>query len=153
MQKHEQIGQAREAFARLMDAVDGMDEQALTTPAIDVWSVREVLAHIAGWTLVYAGIMRRLARGERPLPEGEEYGTGDSRNPRYAAGAASKSAATVVAELRIAFDDFVAAAESVPEDRFSEGRTARRLMQESGLQHLHEHSAEIEAYRATLPAA
>jgi len=153
MEKHEQIGQAREAFARLMDAIEGMDEQALTTPGIDVWSVREILAHIAGWTLVDTGIMRRLARGERPLPEGEEYGTGDSRNRGYAAGAASKSAATIVGELRVAFDEFVTAAESVPEDRFAEGRTAHRVMQESVWQHLREHSAEIETYRATLVGA
>jgi hypothetical protein len=148
MQKHEQIGRAREAFARLLNAIDGMDEQALTTPGLDAWSVREILAHIAGWMLIDTRIMRRLGRGERPLPEGEQYGTGDSRNPGYAAGAASKSAAIVVDELRKAFDAFLSAAESVPEDRFSEGRTAQRLMQESALQHLHEHSAEIETYRA-----
>ena len=153
MEKYEQIGQAREAFVRLMSAIDGLDEQELTTPAIDAWSVREILAHIAGWTLIDTRIMRRLARGERPLPEGQERGTGESRNPAYAAEASSKSGATVVAELRSAFDQFLTAAESVPDVRFAEGRTAQRIMQESARQHLYEHSAQIEAYRAGLAGA
>lgn len=68
-----------------------MAEQALTAPGIGEWSVREVLAHITGWTLIDTSIMRRLARGERPLPKGEKYGTGDTRNANFAAEAASKS--------------------------------------------------------------
>lgn len=150
MQKHEHIGRARREFAGLMDAITGMDEQALTAPGIGEWSVREVLAHITGWALIDTGIMRRLARGERPLPEGEEYDTGDTRNAGYAAEAASKSAATVSAELRAAFDAFIAAVEAVPEERFTEGRTAQRIMQESGCEHLKEHRAEVAAYRSTV---
>ncbi len=125
-----------------------MDEQALTTPGIGDWSIREVFAHIAGWTLVDTEILRRLARGARPFAEGDDYGTGESRNPGYAAAAASQSAASVLAELRVSFAEFIAAAESVPEERFAEDRTAYRLMRESGTAHLREHRAEIEAFRA-----
>lgn len=153
MQKHEQIERAREEFARLMDAITGMDEQALTAPGIGEWSVREVLAHLTGWTLIDASIMRRLARGERPLPEGEEYGTGDTRNAGFAAKGASKSAGTASAELSAAFGTFIAAAEAVPEERFAEGRTAYRIMQEAEYEHLKEHRAEVAAYRSTVVKA
>jgi hypothetical protein len=94
--------------------------------------------------------MHRLARGERPLPEGEDRGTGESRNPGFAAAATKKSAATVINELHTTFDAFVAAAEAVPEERFAEGRTAYRIMQEDGYEHVKNHRAEIEAYRSTV---
>ncbi|MEX2245273.1 MAG: maleylpyruvate isomerase N-terminal domain-containing protein [Dehalococcoidia bacterium] len=148
MQKHEQIEGARTEFARLMDAIESMDEYAMTTPGMGEWGVREVLAHITGWTLIDTEILRRLGRGERPLREGEEYGTGDSRNPGFASAAAPKSAANVIAELRAAFDEFVAVAETLPEERFQEGRTVYRLMRDSAQQHLSEHCAEIESYRS-----
>jgi hypothetical protein len=151
MQKHEQIQRARGAFAGLMDAITGMDEQALTAPGIGEWSVREVLAHITGWTLLDAAIMHRLARGERPLPEGTDYGsTIDARNAGFAAEGASKSAAKVIGELHAAFGAFIAATEAVPEERFAEGRTAYRMMQGPAYEHLKEHRSELAAYRSTV---
>ena len=149
MDKHHQTEQAQQEFARLMQAIAGMDEAALTAPGIGDWSVREVLAHIAGWAQIDTEILRRIARGERPLPEGEDYGTGESRNPGYAAAAAAKSGGGVIAEARLAFDAFIAAAQAVPDERFADGRTAQRVMQDSGLAHIREHRAEIESYRAS----
>jgi DinB family protein len=150
MGKREQIARTREEFTRLMDAIAGLDEQELTTPDIDQWSVREVLAHIAGWTRLDTQIMRRLARGERPLAEGEDYGTGESRNPGFAAEAGPKSAQAVIDDLVVVFDEFLTAAEAVPGDRFADGRTAQRIMHESASEHLKEHRAEIESWRKTL---
>jgi hypothetical protein len=150
MTKHEMIERACTEFELLLHVIEGMDEQALTTRGLGEWGVREALAHITGWLDLDSEMMRRLARGERPLREGEERGTGESRNPGFAAGAAAKSGGDVVAEMRAAFDEFVAAAETVPEERFASGRTAHRLVQESVTEHLHDHRTEIESYRSRL---
>lgn len=152
MQKHDQIERARQEFAELMNAIAGLDEDELTVPGIGEWSVREVMAHIAGWTLIDTEIMRRLGRGERPLQEGEEYDI-DTRNAGYAAEAASKSAGAVNGELRTAFDEFIKAATAVSEDRFTEGRTAYRMMQGPAYEHLKEHRAEVEAHRSRIAKA
>ena len=149
MDKQQQIERSRAEFARLMGELAGKDESALTATAIDEWSVREVLAHIAGWLLLDADIMRRLARGERPLPEGEDRGSGDTRNPGYALADAAKSAATVIDELRAAFNEFITAAEAVPEERFADGRTSQRIMQGNGFAHVNEHREQIEAFFST----
>lgn len=79
MQKHDQIERARQEFAELMTAIAGMDEDGLTVPGIGERSVRDVMAHLTGWTLIDLEIMRRLGRDERPLQEGEEYDI-DARN-------------------------------------------------------------------------
>ena len=150
MSKPEQIQRTREEFARLTDALLGLNERELTALGIGDWGVRDVLAHIVGWTRVDTEIMRRLARGERPLPEGEDYGTGESRNPGFAEKAAARSARSVLDELLVAFDEFVDAAERGEDNGFAPGRTAQRTMQESACQHIKEHRIEIETWRKTL---
>ena len=148
MQKHDQIERARQEFAELMNAIVGMDEDRLTVPAIGQRSVRDVMAHITGWTLFDTEIMRRLGRGERPIQDGEF--DIDTRNAGYAAEAASKSPEAVNVELRAAFDKFIDAATALPEDRITEGRTAHRMMQGPAYEHLKEHRAEVAAYGSTI---
>jgi hypothetical protein len=150
MNKDEQIEAVRAELGLLNDAVASLDEPALTTPGIGDWSIREVMAHIAGWARLDTRILQRLARGERPLPEGEEYGTGDERNPGFAADAKGKSGALVIGEVHHAFDALLEAAASLPAERFEEGRTAQRIMESDGAGHLAEHRREIEAFIATL---
>jgi len=150
MEKYQHIDRVRGEFVALMDAISGLDERAMTVPAVGEWGLREVLAHIAGWTRIDTTIMRRLARGETPLPGDEEYGTGEGRNPGFAKDAAGKPVAAVVNDLHSAFGEFLAAAESVPEERFARGRTAHRVMEESAFAHIKEHRIEIESYRAKL---
>ncbi|MEX0749562.1 MAG: DinB family protein [Dehalococcoidia bacterium] len=146
MDKRQQIDAVRNELALLLAATGGLDEAALTIPGIGEWSVREVIAHITGWALLDTRILQRLARGERPLPEGEEYGTGEERNPGYAAEARTKTAAAVIDELRAAFAALIDAAEALPEERFEQGRTAQRIMQSDGSDHMAAHRREIEEF-------
>ena len=74
-QSREQIDDARVAFRQLMDAIEGMDEQALTAPGIGDWSVRDALAHITGWAQIRSETLRRMTRRTPFPPEGEERGT------------------------------------------------------------------------------
>jgi uncharacterized protein (TIGR03083 family) len=149
MQKHELIERARQEFAEVMNAIAGLDDDALTLPGIHGWSIRAVIAHLTGWAHFDTEILRRLVRGERPLPEGEAFDV-DDRNADYAREAASKAPATVVADFRAAFDEFMNAAIAVPEERFTEGRTAYRMMQGPAYEHLKEHRVEFLAYRSVL---
>jgi hypothetical protein len=150
MNKYEQIEAVRHELRRLDETIGGLDEGALTAVGIDQWSIREVIAHITGWALLDTRILQRLARGERPLPEGEEYGTGEERNPGFASEARTRSGAEIIAEMRGAFEELLAAASELPEDRFEQGRTAQRIMESDGSGHLAEHRREIEAFVASL---
>jgi hypothetical protein len=148
MDKREQIRRVEAEFDALMTSFEGMDEAALTQPGMGEWSVREVLAHVAGWFELDAELMRRIAAGEHPLPDGgEAYGSGETRNPEFARVAATKMAAVVIEELRGSFAGFIAAAEALPEERFAEGRMSQRILQGNGWEHMGEHRAKIEAYR------
>jgi hypothetical protein len=147
-----QIQRVRDEYDQLLASVAGLDEAALTARGIGDWGVREVLAHIAGWFSVDAELMRRIAAGEHPLPGGvEAYGSGETRNPEFAREASAKPASAVITELDAAFEEFIAAAEALPEERFAEGRMSQRILQGNGWEHMSEHRAEIEAYRAMLP--
>jgi hypothetical protein len=53
--------------------------------------------------------------------------------------------------MRGAFEELLAAASELPEDRFEQGRTAQRIMESDGSGHLAEHRREIEAFVASLP--
>lgn len=62
-------------------------------------------------------------------------------------------AESVVVDLRNVFEAFVAAAESLPEERFASGRTAHRVMEEGAFAHIREHRIEIEQDGASRRAA
>ena len=152
MDKNEQIRQVEDELDCFVAVVEKLRGAELTDRALDEWSVREILSHITGWTRIDIDILRRLARNERPLPEGEEYGTAESRNPGFAADAQNKSPDELLGELRGAFAEFIAAAEALPEERFEDGRTAHRILRESAYAHLAEHRTEIESYARSLRA-
>jgi hypothetical protein len=42
-------------------------------PWCGTWGVREILAHITGWQRELTPVLERLARGERPIPDGVSY--------------------------------------------------------------------------------
>ena len=146
MNKHEQLQRVRQEYRRLLASFAGLDEAALCAPDIGEWGVREVLAHLAGWLALDAELMRRIASGRHPLPDGPAaYGSGETRNPDFAREAATKTAADIIIGLHAAFAAFVAAAESLPEERFAEGRMSQRILQGNGWEHMAEHRTEIEA--------
>lgn len=150
MNKDAQIAAVRRELRRLDQTIAGLDERALTAIGIDAWCIRDVIAHITGWALIATRILQRITRGERPLPEGEEYGTGEERNPGFAAEARTKAAAAVLDDMHTAFAELLEAAARVPEKRFERGRTAQRIMETECAAHLAEHRREIEAYLAAL---
>ena len=134
-------------FAGLLDAVDGLSEEQMTRVWYGDWSVRDILAHVAGWHREEIAMLERMARGERPVPESADYTDDDAWNARFVAKWRAASAGEVLAELKAIKEAYVAAAARLPEERFEEGRTARRLVQQGCIEHYREHADEIREWR------
>ena len=134
-------------FAGLLDAVSGLSDEQLTRAWYGDWSVRDILAHVAGWHREEIAMLERMARGERPVPESADYTDDDAWNARFAAKWRAASAGDVLAELKASEEAYLAAASRLPEERFEEGRTAQRLVQQGCTEHYREHADEIREWR------
>jgi uncharacterized protein (TIGR03083 family) len=134
-------------FDALLKAVDGLGDEQMTTLWFGDWGVRDILAHVAGWHREMAGAFERIARGERPVPEGVDYSDSAPINARFAAAQRDIASADMVKELKASKDAFVAAARQVPEDRFAEGKTAHRILFGTGIDHYKEHAPSIREWR------
>ena len=134
-------------FASLLSTLEGLGEEAATRVWYGDWSVRDILAHISGWHGEMAQAFERIARGERPVPEGIDYGDPNPWNARFAEAKCDTSFVEMVQELNASKAAFVGAAEQVPTDRFEEGRATYRILHATGIDHYREHAPEIRQWR------
>ncbi len=135
------------SFADLEDAIDGLTHEQLVRTCADDWSVRDIIGHVIGWHHEMDDALERMARGERPVPEGVDYSDSDTWNARFVETWRGASPEAVVAELRASKDLFVAAARQVPDEKFEEGRAAYRIITTTGTNHYAEHAPVIRAWR------
>ena len=149
MGREELLQQLDSEFENLLATIDGLSDEQMTNVWYGDWSVRDMLAHVAGWHREEAGMLERMARGERPVPEGADnpYSVGDAWNARFVERWQTASAATVLVEMKASKDAYVAAARQLPEERFQEGRTAYRLLREGCIDHYCSHAADIREWR------
>ena len=89
----------------------------------------------------------RIARGERPVPEGIDYGDPNPWNAGFVEKKGDTSFENMVRELKATEAAFVGAAGKVPTDRFEEGRAAYRILHATGINHYREHAPEIRHWR------
>ena len=136
-------------FTAFVDAIDGLGDERMLQVWYGDWSVRDILAHVAGWHREEAGMLERMARGERPWPvgSGHPYNEGDAWNARFVERRNTASPATVLEELKASKDAYVAAASLLPEERFQEGRTAYRFLQEGCIDHYGDHAGHVREWR------
>ncbi len=134
-------------FADLLASFEGLSDEAMTKLWFGDWGVKDILAHIAGWHREMAQALDRMARGERPVPEGVDYSDPDVWNARFAAAQRLSPVAEVVDELKASKEAFAAAARRLPEDRFEEGRAAHRILHTSAIDHYREHAPAIREWR------
>ncbi len=153
MDKATAIAKVERGFADVLKAIGGMDDAQMTRVFYDQWSVKDVLAHLAGWHHTMAGAMERMARGEKPTPEGVDYSDADRWNAGFAAAMRPQGPATVVADLRQSFATYLRAARAIADDRYGEGKTVNRLLEASGYGHYEEHLPALREYRASLGLA
>ena len=147
MDKQSVIQRVEDGFRELLAAVEGLDEPAMSRRFYGDWNAKDILAHIAGWHVLMTAAMERMARGERPTPEGVDYSDADAWNARFAAAMKPQSAGTIMAALRQSHANFVRAARAIPEDRYGEGKTINRLLEGSGSGHYQEHLPALKDLR------
>lgn len=150
MDKNTAISKVEEGFASVLAAVNGLDESAMTKRFYGEWGVKDILAHIAGWHEQMSEAMQRMARGEKPTPEGVDYNDADAWNARFAGAMTAQNGETVVATLRQSYANYLRAAKAIPDDRFGEGKTVNRLLEASGYGHYAEHLPALQDYRKQL---
>ncbi len=134
-------------FASLLSTLEGLGEEAATRVWYGDWSVRDILAHVSGWHREMAQAFERIARGERPVPEGIDYGDPDPWNAGFAEAKVDTTFIEMMQELKASKAAFVEAAEQVPTDRFEEGRATYRILHATGIDHYREHAPVIRQWR------
>lgn len=139
-------------FQNLRQAVDGLKPDQLERVWFDRWSVKDILAHVLGWEREMIVALQRIARGERPTPEGVDYSNADEWNAKFALAFTQQLPTTVVAEWQQTHMNYVRAAQAVPGDRYGvsddgKPKTANRLVETSGTGHYKEHAAQIRDWR------
>lgn len=149
MDKQQAIRQVESGFVELLRAIEGLDEGAMSRTFYGDWNLKDLLAHIAGWQHTMTDALERMARGEKPTPEGVSYSDADAWNATFTAAMKPQSAGTVVADLKQSHANYLRAARALPDDRFGEGKTVNRLLEASGSGHYAEHLPAIQEFRAT----
>jgi hypothetical protein len=91
--------------------------------------------------------LERLARGERPVPDGVRYDDVDAWNAKFAAAKRDWTVADVLLELDKSHEYFMHAAASVPDARVVPDKTAYRVIDQNSAHHYREHGDQIRAWR------
>jgi hypothetical protein len=146
------LKQLETEYQNLKQAIDGLDREQMERVWFGEWSVKDILAHVLGWEREMAAALGRIARGERPTPEGVDYSNSDEWNAKFSLALRPQLPTTVVAEWQQTHMNYVRAAQAVPDDRFGvsdDGRpkTVNRLLETSGYGHYKEHAAQIREWR------
>ena len=146
--KGELLLEAAREYKALHEALHGLNEEQMAEVWLGTWSVKEIVAHMSGWHRELLPVLERLARGERPVPEGVSYDDVDAWNARFAATAHGREVAELLLELDRSHEDFMQAADRVPAERWQPGKTTHRIVDDNSAHHYREHADQIRAWRA-----
>jgi Protein of unknown function (DUF1706) len=138
---------AETEFAAFKRALAGLDEAQMREVWLGTWSARDIVAHISGWHRELAPALGRMAKGERPIPEGVSYDDVDAWNTRFADARKTALTADILKELDASHASFLQAAAGVPEERYVPGKTAHKIVDFNSRHHYQEHRAQIEEWR------
>jgi hypothetical protein len=142
--KQDELRWHKEAYREFRSLVEEVDEQRFEDRWLDGrWGVREIVWHLAGWHRELSMGLERMGRGERPAPEGVDWGDVQHWNDIFAAEAQGKHKAQVLQELDDQVARFRNLAEQLPADRFGPGKTASRILDSTGTSHFRTHAAMI----------
>ena len=146
--KQDLLNEAARAYKSFHETIQGLNEEQMTEVWLGSWSVRDIVAHMSGWHREMAPALERIARGERPNPEGKNYEADvDTWNEKFAAAKREMAVADVLLELDKSHEDFLHAAAQVPDDRFVEGKTAWKIVDMNSAHHYKEHTEQIRTWR------
>jgi hypothetical protein len=146
--KQDLLTRAAREYRAFHEALAGLNESQMSEVWLGTWSIREIVAHMIGWHREMTPALERLARGEKPVPDGVSYEDVDAWNARFAAAARDTAVADLLLELDRSHEAFMHAADRVPEERFQPGRAAWRIVDLNSAHHYREHGDQIRAWRA-----
>jgi hypothetical protein len=141
------IQEVESEYAKFQDTIKGLERDKLDVVFYDQWSVKDIVAHMLGWEREMTEALRRIARGERPTPEGVDYGNGNEWNAKFSARLKQQLPTTVLAEWGQVHAVFVKALKAVPDDRFGEGKSVNRIAEGTASGHYREHAPPIQEWR------
>jgi hypothetical protein len=129
-------------YESLYGALMSLSDADKVRPMLDTWSVKDILAHIAGWLREGARMLEGLGRGEQVRAESLDEDV-DVRNARFVEEWREASVQEVQTELHTAKEAFARTVRALPQERFAEGEPARRIVCEEGIDHFSEHGRQI----------
>ena len=145
--KDELLNQAARDYKAFHETLTGLNEQDMGEVWLGRWSIRDIVAHISGWHREMGPALERLARGEKPVPEGVSYDDVDGWNAKFAAARQKDSVADVLLEFDKSHEYFMHAAAGVPAERVVPGKTAWKIVNDNSAHHYREHAEQIRAWR------
>ncbi len=147
------LAELQSGYESFRGAIAALPADAYNERWLGDWNLSQLLAHMGGWWREMAGSLERVARGERPTPEGVDYSDADAWNARFAARA--KAGAAALADWDDGFAAYRAAAEALPEDLYGvdpekdRPRIGNRLLAGPGIHHFEEHREQIQGWLAS----
>jgi hypothetical protein len=150
--KKQLLEQAEQEYAALKTAIADLNETDMRQVWLGHWSVRDILAHIAGWHAEMIPALGRLQRGEAPYPD-RAYDDADGWNARFVAARRECATNDLVREMDASHRDLLTAVSRLPEASFAEGQPAAGLVDGVAGAHYREHAAQIRQWRQRWRAA
>jgi hypothetical protein len=132
--------------AALLDAVDGLSDQALTLARDGDWSAKDLLAHVSAWDELGALDLARAARGHVPFLAAYAHENVDDWNAFLMGGRRAFTLPQVRLEAEEKRGDLREALGSLPAALLDEGGFAQQLTAVIA-QHEAGHAAELRAWR------
>jgi hypothetical protein len=151
--KQDAIAQLDAARDQFRAGIAGLPDEAYGETWLGTWNLSQVLAHMAGWWREMSGGFGRVARGERPAPEGVDYSDPQPWNDRFSA--AAKPGKAALDDWDAAYAEYRGAAEALDEGLYGvdpekgRPRIGNRLLQGAGIHHFEEHQPELDAWLAS----
>lgn len=150
--KSEAIAELQAAHDRFRGGIAGLPDARFDETWLGTWNLSQLLAHMSGWYGEMTGAFERVARGERPTPEGVDYNDTDTWNATFARDA--KPGRAALADWDAAYDRYLAAARALDDSQYGvdpekgRPRIGNRLLQGAGIGHFEEHQGELDAWLA-----
>lgn len=148
--KLEALNELDRGYQQFHGPLKVLDDEAYGETWLGEWNLSQLLAHMVGWYREMLGAIERAGRGERPTPEGVDYGNADKWNATFAQEA--RPGREALREFEKAYAAYRAAAAALPEAMFGfdaeKGRPliGNRLLQGAGIGHFEEHQGELTAW-------
>lgn len=155
MRKQDILDQIRKARAKLLAAIDGLSpDQMLRPGAVGLWSVKDVLAHLAAWQSELVTSLAKL--DPKQIPHIVKIEDIDEWNAEQYRANAPRPLEVVLEDFHGVHKHLLKAVEELDEKtltdvrkfRWMEGEPLSYLIAENAFWHEEEHAEDIRRWRA-----